>query len=112
MRGRGLFARFRVQTWEQNLRQPEIDWLRCLRLERERHFLSDARGVISGVHDFEHRPAVFAGDGRWFVFADAFDEMFELLRVTLVERFLEDRERPAFGRTGLLHGIAVTFFAV
>src|SRR5580765_7488386 len=64
--------------------QPQINRPFHFGFEWKSHLLSGPRGVIRGVHDFQHGAAILAGDKRPFVLPDAFDEVFQLLRITLV----------------------------
>src|SRR5438046_6293821 len=81
-------------------------------MEGKRDFLAGGGGMVGGVHELEHGAAIFSGDQRGFIFADAFDEMGEFLGIALIEGLFENRKRPAFGGAGFFHGIAIAVFAV
>src|SRR5437773_7629255 len=104
---REIRIKFKIKIMIRKSAQPQINRPFYLGLEGEAHFLSGSRGVIRGVHDFEHGAAIFAGHQRLFIFPDAFDEVFQLLRIALVERFFKNGEGPALGRAGLFHCVAV-----
>src|SRR5690349_4061605 len=92
--------------------QPQINRFFDLGSEWKGSFPSGARRLVGSVHDFQHRAAVLTGDKRLFIFADTLNEMLQFLGIALIECLLENRERPAFGRAGLLHRIPVAPFAV
>src|SRR3989442_6470906 len=92
--------------------QPQINRSFHFGLEGKVHLLPRPRGLIRGVHDFEHGAAILAGDERLFFLPDAFDEVFQLLWIALVERLFENGEGPTLRRAGLFHRVAVALVAV
>src|SRR5438552_3014178 len=95
-----------VPDWENGLkrndsealqsgRSPQINRTLDAGLERQRHFLAGARGLVGGTDDFDDLPAVFAGFDRRQVVAYALSEVGHFLWKTVIPAFFKHRERPA-----------------